>query len=80
MTSSELKTVWMNTLPSQFRPERIIKQDLSFYIVDEVADLEGLPKTISNGSVAFVLLPMPCMYMKGTFSWVPQTTSTRGDL
>ena len=63
---------WLASLPSQFRPERIIREELCFFEVDSFSELSSLPKCCV-GSVAFVRGENPAMYMKSSTSWKLQT-------
>ena len=63
---------WLSSLPSQFRPERVVKENQCFFEVDSYAELSLLPSCII-GSVVFVRSENPCMYMKSTTGWVIQT-------
>ena len=63
---------WLASLPSQFRPERIVKEELCFFECDSYNEIAGLP-SCSVGSVAIVRGENPRMYMKSTTKWVLQT-------
>ena len=70
--SKSISDEWFSTLPEQFRPERIVKEELSFYEVDTVGEMKDIP-SCTIGSVCIVRNEKPQMYMKSTSGWIPQT-------
>ena len=70
--SKTISSEWFSSLPSQFRPEKIIKEELCMFECDSHAEIARLPKC-SAGSVAIVRGEYPQLYMKSMTSWVLQS-------
>lgn len=70
--SRNISEDWLGSLPSQFRPERIVKENLNFYEIDDESELLQMP-SCSVGSVAILRSNTPKMWMKSTTTWVLQT-------
>ena len=64
--SRNISEDWLGSLPSQFRPERIV------YEIDDESELLQMP-SCSVGSVAILRSNAPKMWMKSTTTWVLQT-------
>ena len=41
--SRNISEDWLGSLPSQFRPERIVKENLNFYEIDDESELLQMP-------------------------------------
>lgn len=70
--SRTISEEWLSSLPSQFRPERIVKEELCFFECDSYDEVIRL-QSCSVGSAAIVRGEHPVMYMKSTTTWVRQS-------
>lgn len=76
--SRTISEEWLSSLPSQFRPERIVKEELCFFECDSYDEVIRL-QSCSVGSVAIIRGERPRMYMKSTTTWVLQTIPENGE-